>query len=54
MVECVNSILLQTFTDFEIILVDDGSKDKSGQLCDSLSEVDSCMKMINKPQRVPK
>ena len=32
--ECVNSILLQTFTDFEVILVDDGSKDKSGQICE--------------------
>ena len=35
---CVNSILSQTFTDFEIILVDDGSPDSSGKICDDLAE----------------
>ena len=35
---CVDSILNQTFTDFEIILVDDGSPDNSGKLCDDLAE----------------
>ena len=35
---CVNSILNQTFTNFEIILVDDGSPDNSGKLCDQLAE----------------
>lgn len=35
---CVNSILNQTFSDFEIILVDDGSPDNSGKLCDELAE----------------
>ena len=35
---CVDSVLNQTFTDFEIILVDDGSPDDSGKLCDQLSE----------------
>lgn len=45
--ECVNSILLQTFTDFEVILVDDGSKDKSGQICDRLSETDSRIKVFH-------
>ena len=32
--ECIASILAQTFRDFEIVLVDDGSKDSSGQICD--------------------
>lgn len=34
---CVDSVLKQTFTDFEIILVDDGSPDNSGKICDGLA-----------------
>ena len=38
LVSCIDSILNQTFTDFEIILVDDGSPDNSGKICDDLAE----------------
>lgn len=36
--ECVNSILKQDFFDYEIILVDDGSKDSSGEICDEYAK----------------
>ena len=46
--QCVESILAQTFTDFELILVDDGSKDNSAVLCDSFHEKDSRVLVIHK------
>ena len=46
--ECVDSILSQTFTDFEIILVDDGSKDNSGAICDEYAANDNRIKVIHK------
>ena len=45
---CVDSILNQTFTDFELILVDDGSTDNSGKICDEYSEKDCRIKVIHK------
>lgn len=46
--QCIDSILAQRFTDFEVILVDDGSKDNSGALCDELCLQDSRVKAIHK------
>ena len=46
--ECVKSVLEQSFQNFEIILVDDGSKDNSGKLCDELSEKNDTIKVIHK------
>lgn len=46
--KCVNSILKQTYTNLEIILVDDGSPDKCGQLCDELAKTDDRIKVFHK------
>lgn len=47
--DCVQSILQQTFTDFELLLVDDGSPDKSGDICDRLAQEDSRIRVFHKP-----
>lgn len=44
---CVDSILQQTYTDFEIILVDDGSPDRSGEICDDYAEKDNRIHVIH-------
>jgi len=44
---CVNCIIVQTYTNLEIILIDDGSPDKSGELCDQLAIEDSRIKVIH-------
>ena len=45
---CVDSILAQTYRDFELILVDDGSPDACPQMCDAYGQNDSRVKVIHK------
>ena len=46
--ECVNSIRNQTYTHLEILLVDDGSPDRCGQMCDAFAEEDPRIRVIHK------
>ena len=45
---CIDSILNQSFRDFEIILVDDGSTDRSPKICDDYEKIDSRVKVVHK------
>lgn len=45
---CVNSIITQTFTDFELLLINDGSKDGSGVICDEYAVMDSRVRVFHK------
>ena len=45
---CIESILGQTYTNFELILVDDGTPDRSGIICDRYAEKDSRIRVIHK------
>ena len=46
--QCLDSIIAQTFTNWECILIDDGSKDKSGSICDEYVQKDNRFKVIHK------
>lgn len=48
---CVNSILSQSFRDFELILVDDGSPDNCGTICDNYAARDSRIRVIHQENR---
>lgn len=46
--ECLDSILAQTFSDFEVVLIDDGSTDGSPALCDKYAETDGRIRCFHK------
>lgn len=47
-VDCVESILAQSYKEFELLLIDDGSQDKSGMICDAYADKDQRVKVIHK------
>lgn len=48
----VNSVLAQSFADFELLLVDDCSPDESGRLCDELAQKDNRIKVLHLPENM--
>ena len=48
LVECLESILKQTYSNIEVILVDDGSIDQSGNICDQFARNDSRIRVFHK------
>lgn len=48
---CVDSILAQTFTDFELVLIEDGSPDQSGAICDEYAQRDERVRVIHQPNQ---
>lgn len=46
--QCIDSILSQTFKDFELILVNDGSHDSCGEICEQYARNDNRIKVIHR------
>ena len=47
-IDCVKSLITQTYCNIQIILVDDGSTDKSGSICDEFAQKDKRIEIIKK------
>ena len=45
---CIDSIIAQTFTDWELLLIDDGSPDRSGEICDEYAQKDTRIRVFHK------
>lgn len=48
---CIDSIISQTFTDFELLLINDGSKDISGAICENYAAIDSRITIFHKENK---
>jgi glycosyltransferase involved in cell wall biosynthesis len=51
--QCIDSILNQTYKDIEVILINDGSKDNSGMICDKYAKMDNRIKVIHQKNSGP-
>lgn len=51
--DCIHSILNQSFKDFELILIDDGSTDSSGNICDNSKLIDKRIKVFHQSNEGP-
>ncbi len=49
--KCLDSVIQQTYPNLDIVLVDDGSSDKSGMICDKYAQKDSRIQVIHKKMK---